>query len=374
MNNSLFIPTTRHHLSDAPVDFILIAALLLTMLGGLLVLYSASDQNLQLILRQALYISFGLAAAALVARFSTSTLLNLGPWAIVLGLLLLLVPLLLGDQIKGSQRWINLPFHLSLQPSEFVKVLLPLGIAAILARSQKDQPLRMVSIVICLIATLLSAFLVAMAPDLGSSIMVATMGLLVIFLAGISRRLVLTGTLLMGLAALASWPLLREYQKQRILTLLDPTADPLGAGWNIQQSMIAVGSGGIEGRGYLRGTQAQLDFLPESTTDFIFAILAEELGLFGCLVLFCFYTLIIWRVVRLIQRAQGQLPRLFGGAFIIVFLFQTLLNLAMVTGLIPVVGLPLPLISQGGSAKVALIVGFGMIIGMCYSDYKDRAR
>jgi len=347
-------PAERLHL-----DIFLIAPMLAIMVMGLFVLFSASDSDWDTVNRQIRNFVIGYSVFLVVAQVRPDTLQRWAP-ALYLGalFLLLLVPFV-GVGSKGAQRWLSLGV-IRFQPSEIMKIAMPLAVAAWVVRP--GLPPRPSVTLTALLIIGFPAAAIATQPDLGTAILVAASGGLVVFMAGISWRQLLSG----ALAALACiWPawlfLLRDYQKQRILTLFDPDADRLGAGWNIIQSKTAIGSGGWSGKGWLEGTQSQLDFLPESQTDFIIAVLAEELGFRGVLVLLLLYGLVVIRGLWISFTAQTSYGRLLASAITLTFCVYVIVNMGMVAGILPVVGVPLPFVSFGGTSIVTLLLGFGIL-------------
>ncbi|MEK9995378.1 MAG: rod shape-determining protein RodA [Halieaceae bacterium] len=347
-------PAERLHL-----DIFLIAPMLAIMVMGLFVLFSASDSDWDTVNRQIRNFVIGYGVFLVVAQVRPDTLQRWAP-ALYLGalFLLLLVPFV-GVGSKGAQRWLSLGV-IRFQPSEIMKIAMPLAVAAWVVRP--GLPPRPSVTLTALLIIGFPAAAIATQPDLGTAILVAASGGFVVFMAGISWWQLLSG----ALAALACiWPawlfLLRDYQKQRILTLFDPDADRLGAGWNIIQSKTAIGSGGWSGKGWLEGTQSQLDFLPESQTDFIIAVLAEELGFRGVLVLLLLYGLVVIRGLWISFTAQTSYGRLLASAITLTFCVYVIVNMGMVAGILPVVGVPLPFVSFGGTSIVTLLLGFGIL-------------
>ena len=347
-------PAERLHL-----DIFLIAPMLAIMVMGLFVLFSASDSDWDTVNRQIRNFVIGYGVFLVVAQVRPDTLQRWAP-ALYLGalFLLLLVPFV-GVGSKGAQRWLSLGV-IRFQPSEIMKIAMPLAVAAWVVRP--GLPPRPSVTLTALLIIGFPAAAIATQPDLGTAILVAASGGFVVFMAGISWWQLLSG----ALAALACiWPawlfLLRDYQKQRILTLFDPDADRLGAGWNIIQSKTAIGSGGWSGKGWLEGTQSQLDFLPESQTDFIIAVLAEELGFRGVLVLLLLYGLVVIRGFWISFTAQTSYGRLLASAITLTFCVYVIVNMGMVAGILPVVGVPLPFVSFGGTSIVTLLLGFGIL-------------
>jgi rod shape determining protein RodA len=341
--------------------------LLLILLGlsayGLVVLYSASGRQLEQVIRQGAFIGAGLVSMFVIAQINTQTLRLWTPWVYVLGLLLLVAVELAGVGAKGAQRWLAIPGLPRFQPSEIMKLVVPMMVASYLAAA--TLPPRFTRVCVSLLIVLVPTGLVIIQPDLGTSVLIAAAGCIVLFLAGLSWRYLAVVVIAVAIAAPVMWQyVLYDYQKQRVLTLLDPETDKLGAGWNIIQSKTAIGSGGLHGKGWLNGTQSHLDFLPEGHTDFIIAVLAEEFGFNGVLLLTSLYLLLIGRSFYISLRAQDSFSRLVVGGLTLTFFVYICVNMGMVSGLLPVVGVPLPLISQGGTAIVSLLGGFGIIMGV----------
>ncbi|WP_078121470.1 rod shape-determining protein RodA [Thiosocius teredinicola] len=343
------------------IDLPLLVGVLLLCGFGLLVLYSASGQNLAQVERQTLRILLALVVMLAVAQLNPTTLRRWSPWLYGVGVILLIAVLVVGEIGKGAQRWLDLGV-IRFQPSEMVKIAVPLMIAWYLAEKPLPPTWQRLAVAAALIVV--PVLMIAKQPDLGTSLLVASAGIFVLFLAGISWRLIAALIAAGGAAAPAVWYLMRDYQRQRVLTFLDPENDPLGAGYHIIQSKIAIGSGGLYGKGWLNGTQSQLDFLPERHTDFIFAVLSEEFGLIGVLVLLALYLFVIVRGLYIATRAQDTYTRLISGALILVFFVYLFVNTGMVTGLLPVVGVPLPLVSYGGTSLVTLMAGFGILMSI----------
>ncbi|MDJ0740677.1 MAG: rod shape-determining protein RodA [Gammaproteobacteria bacterium] len=343
------------------IDLPLLVGLLLLCGFGLIVLYSASGEDLAQVQRQMVRLTLAFFVMLAVAQVNPSTVRRWSPSLYGVGLLMLVAVLVFGEVGKGAQRWLDLGI-VRFQPSELVKLAVPLMIAWYLA--EKRLPPSWQRLAVAAFMTVVPVLLIAKQPDLGTALLVACAGIFVLFLAGISWRLI--GALLVALAAAApvAWYLMRDYQRQRVLTFLDPENDPLGAGYHIIQSKIAIGSGGLYGKGWLNGTQSQLDFLPERHTDFIFAVLSEEFGLIGVLILLALYLFIIARGLYIATRAQDTFNRLLAGALVLVFFVYLFVNTGMVSGLLPVVGVPLPLVSYGGTSLVTLMAGFGMLMSI----------
>lgn len=334
---------------------------LLTLLSfGLMMLYSASGQSVNMVSRQLIFIILGLFLCVLVSHLKPDSYKNLLINSYWLGIFMLIYVLLNPAIGYETSRWIDLGFF-SFQPSEIVRLILPLSIAAYLFR--KDRKPSTQDWLVTTLAAVLCSYLVYYQPDLGTAIIVFTSGLIPIFLAGLPIFIILAYVLIFSFIAPFIWSnFLLDYQKERILTLLDPNSDPLGSGWNIAQSQTAIGSGGFYGKGYLQGTQSQLEFIPESHSDFIFSVIGEEFGLIGMLLLFALYGFILWRVFKIGLNAQTNFERLAGCSLGFIFLLFILINVLMVIGIIPVVGVPLPLISQGGTSIVVHLMAFGVVL------------
>lgn len=344
------------------VDLLLVLLVLLTSVFGLVVLYSASGQSLPNVQRQAVYFVVALGAMFSMAQVPVHVMRRFAIWFYLLTVLTLILVLLVGVGAKGAQRWLSLG-GFRFQPSELMKLAMPLAIAAYLSRRMLPPVFKHVLWTLVLVA--IPTLLIVRQPDLGTSILVASSGLVVLFFAGLRWRYIL-GAFFLLLASV--WPLwqfvLQDYQKRRVITLFDPEQDRLGAGWNIIQSKTAIGSGGTSGKGWLQGTQSQLDFLPEGHTDFVVAVLAEEFGLYGVLVLLGLYTMIIMRGMLIALRAQDSFGRLVAASITFTFFVYIFVNVGMVAGLLPVVGVPLPLISQGGTAIISILAGFGILMAI----------
>lgn len=360
----------RKKSGSAHIDFPLLTLLVALCGLGLMVLYSAGGQDLAYVKRQATFMVLGFIIMFVVAQFEVR---YWEKWAFVfysLGLLLLIVVLFFGVGAKGAQRWLDIGFT-RLQPAEFMKVGVPLMLAAYL--SKRFIPPTLKHITWAMVMIMIPAALIMRQPDLGTALLVFVSGFFTLFLAGLGVHY-LIGTFLTGIAAVPiMWNfILLDYQKQRLLTLLSPEKDRLGSGWNIVQSKTAIGSGGLNGKGWTEGTQSQLNFLPESHTDFIIAVLAEEFGLIGILILLTLYTLVIARCSFIALKAQSQFGRLLAGSLSLIFFIYVFVNMGMVSGILPVVGAPLPMISYGGTAILTLFIGFGLL--MAISTEPNRMR
>ncbi len=343
------------------LDALLLFGILLLTVTGLVVLYSAGGQSMELINRQATRLVLAFAVLVVLAHVPSSTLRFWSPWIYGLGVILLVLVLVAGDVGKGAQRWLDLGF-IRFQPSEMMKLATPMMLAWFF--SDRVLPPSIKNLFIAAVLLLVPTLLIAKQPDLGTALLIFAAGSFVVFLAGLSWRILIalgvTGTALLPVL----WHFMHDYQRQRVLTFLDPQRDPLGAGYHIIQSQIAIGSGGVFGRGWLNGSQSHLDFLPEQSTDFIFAVFAEEFGLMGGIMLLSLYIFIILRGLMIAAQAQDTYARLLGGSLSLTFTVYLFVNVGMVSGILPVVGVPLPLISYGGTSMVTLMAGFGMLMSI----------
>ena len=351
----------RSLLFNIHMDIPLLVALLTLAGFGLIILYSAAGQNPDLIIRQLVRLSVAFGVLFVMAQIPPHYLRLWAPWLFATGVAMLIAVLWIGEIGKGAQRWLDLGFF-RFQPSELLKIAVPMMIAWYLA--DKALPPTRLRLVVIAALILVPVGLIAKQPDLGTALLVATAGIFVIFLAGLSWRLILALVIAgAGLAPLL-WSYMHAYQKQRVLTFLNPESDPLGSGYHIIQSKIAIGSGGLYGKGWLNGTQSHLEFLPERSTDFIFAVFGEEFGLLGILLLLTLYSIILIRGVIIAKMAQDTFCRLFAGSLTLTFFVYVVVNTGMVTGLLPVVGIPLPLISYGGTSMVTLMAAFGILMSI----------
>ncbi len=342
------------------LDGMLLASLGALIMIGLLALFSARGQNLNEVLSQGVRVALAFGAMLFMAQIPPVWLRRAAPWAYVAGLALLALVLLSGEIGKGAQRWLDVGVRF--QPSEIMKIAVPL----LLCRILHDRPLppSFWLVIGCLALIGVPAGMIGVQPDLGTAILIVASGSIVVFLAGIGMRYILSAIGLAAAALPALWLVMHDYQRKRVLTLLDPGSDPLGAGYHIIQSKIAIGSGGVFGKGWLGGTQGQLEFLPERHTDFIFAVIGEEFGLLGALTLMALYLLIVGRGLFIAGWAQDTFTRLLAGTLSLTFFFYVFVNMAMVMGLLPVVGVPLPLVSAGGTSMVTLMAGFGILMSI----------
>lgn len=349
-------------LAGLHLDLPLLTGLILLSLFGLLVLFSASGESVEHVKRALLRLALAFAMMVVVAQIPPAVVRRWSPRLFAISLMLLVAVLVAGHGAKGAQRWISLGFF-NFQPADLAKLAVPMMIAWFLA--EKPLPPTWQRLTIAGAMIFIPILLIALQPDLGTALLVASSGLFVLFLAGLSWRF-LAG---MAITAVPSgWVLwewgMHDYQRGRVLTFLDPERDPLGSGYHIIQSKIAIGSGGLYGKGWLNGTQSHLEFLPERTTDFIFAVLSEEFGLTGVILLLSLYLLIILRGLYIATRAQDTFSRLLAGALTLVFFVYLFVNTGMVSGLLPVVGVPLPLVSYGGTATVTILTGFGILMSI----------
>jgi len=344
------------------IDLPLMLGLIALMIIGLFMVYSADGQNEGMVIRQIIHMGIATVAMLVVAQVPPSVFKK---WAVPMfagGILMLVAVLLFGTMGKGAQRWLNLGF-VQFQPSEVMKLIVPITIAWFI--SQYDLPAKISHIIGAFILVLIPTLLIAKQPDLGTSILIASSGIFVIFLAGASWKLIGACVGLASAFAPILWMfLMKDYQKQRVLTFLNPEQDPLGSGYHIIQSKIAIGSGGISGKGWLQGTQSQLEFLPERHTDFIFAVFSEEFGLIGVALLLMLYLAIVMRGLWIAVNAQEAFTKLLAGSLTLTFFVYVFVNIGMVSGLLPVVGVPLPIISYGGTSRVTLMIGFGMLMAI----------
>ncbi len=359
---------TRRTLSGAArvllalkTDGPLAVALALTAAYGLVVLYSASAENTAMLVRTLMRLVVGTVIMLAVARISPNLLRRASPWLYGLGVLLLLAVAAVGHVHLGAKRWLDLgPIHF--QPSELMKLAVPMMCAWYL--HERPLPPRARDLGMLGLIILVPVALVAKEPDLGTAALIIAAGAVVVFLCGLRVRVLVSLVLLAVLGAAVGLRFMHGYQRERLLTFLNPEAHPLGAGYHIIQSQIAVGSGGLFGKGWMAGSQAQLDFLPERTTDFIFAVIGEEFGLVGLALLLLLYAFVIGRSIYLAMQCPDTFSRLLGGSVALTFFVYVFINAGMVTGLVPVVGVPLPLVSYGGSSVVTVLTGFGILMSL----------
>jgi rod shape determining protein RodA len=357
---------TAHMLAALQLDGPLLIGLALIAGFGLVVLYSASGMSLPTVMRASAHLGMGAVAMLVLAQVNPNFLRRSSPWLFLLGVALLIVVDGIGYIGKGAQRWLDLGL-VRFQPSELMKLAVPMMCAWFL----HDRPLppTLGTLIALAILVFVPVGLVALQPDLGTAALIAIAGSLVIVMAGLRIRIIAT---LAGLGAAAGWfgwSFMHDYQRKRVLTFMDPSTDRLGAGYHIIQSQIAIGSGGVFGKGWMHGSQAQLQFLPERSTDFIFAVIGEEFGFLGLALLLLLYAFVVARALFLAMQTQDTFARLLGGSIALTFFVYVFINAGMVSGLLPVVGVPLPLVSYGGSAMVTLLAGFGILMSL-YSHRK----
>jgi rod shape determining protein RodA len=353
-------------LFELKLDGPLIIGLALVAVYGLIILYSASGQSLIVIYRTLGRLALGTAAMLLLAQVNPNFLRRTSPWLYAVGVFLLFVVYGVGHIGKGAQRWLDLGI-IRFQPSEIMKLAVPMTVAWFL--HERPLPPSYPTLLLLTGMILLPVGLVAVQPDLGTACLIAIAGALVIVMAGLSVR-IMGALFLIGIAgAWAGWGFMHDYQRKRVLTFLDPQTDPLGAGYHIIQSQIAIGSGGVFGKGWMNGSQAQLEFLPERSTDFIFAVVGEEFGLLGQGLLLLLYLFVVSRALYLSTQTQDTFARLVAGSLALTFFVYVFINAGMVSGLLPVVGVPLPLVSYGGTSVVTLLAGFGILMAL-YSHRK----
>lgn len=355
MINRFFYALSKH------IDSILISCILFTLLVGLFVLYSASGESLTKINDQLINIGVALTVMWCVANIQPQLMERIAPPLYFAGLLLLLGVALFGDISHGARRWLDLGL-IKIQPSELMRIAVPMMLAWFF--SQRETSLHLLDFAISFLILIAPVLFILKQPDLGTSLLVAASGCFVIFLAGLSWRIILGSIVSIAALIPVFWSMLHDYQRKRVHILIDPTQDPLGAGYHIIQSTIAQGSGGLTGKGWLNGTQSQLDFLPERTTDFIFSVFSEEFGMVGNLLLLLLFSLIITRGIYIASQAKSTFSRLLAGSITMTFFIYIFVNIGMVSGILPVVGVPLPLISYGGTSMVTILLGFGILMSI----------
>ena len=343
-------------------DQYLFISITILSIMGLLFLYSASQGNIETTIKQSFFVVLGLILMFILSQVDPDFYKNNALFFLIISIVLILLTMIFGKEVNGANRWLDIGFF-TLQSSEIVKIALPVFLAAYLYN--KALPISISNTLISMTVIIIIVNLVRIQPDLGTALVIFIAGLYILFLAGLSWRFIGASFSILILSIPFIWNnFLEPFQRQRILTLLDPTADPYGSGWNITQSKIAIGSGGIQGKGYGSGSQAHLDFLPETETDFIFAVIAEEFGFIGACVLMSTFLFIIIRCFYLAVNARDRFCRLTIGGLSLLFISTIFINLAMVVGIIPVVGMPLPFISKGGSSLLSFYIAFGIIISM----------
>ncbi len=365
----LSIAQIRHYWYYFKMDTPLFLLIMALSGFGLVVLYSASAGSMQIIYKQVFHFMLAIGAMLVIAQIPPYQLRRFSPYLMLFGIFLLILVLIFGSSGGGAQRWLNLGF-IRFQPSEIMKIIVPIAIASIL--SEKTLPPKSLPVFLSIAAIVSIVILIAKQPDLGTSLLIGASGFYVLFFSGIRVQILKNNWLNFALissiiasGAYVAWNyLLMGYQKKRILTLIDPGSDPLGSGYHILQSKIAIGSGGLVGKGLEQGSQSQLNFLPEHATDFIFAVIAEELGFMGVIFLFTLYGLIIYRLLLISFQSEDNFSKLLGASLTLIFFTYIFVNVGMVSGLLPVVGVPLPLISYGGSSLITLMSSFGIIMAI----------
>jgi len=348
-------------LESIHIDGWLLFGVLLLLATSIAIVYSASGGDVAVMTRQIIRIGFALTLMLLFAQIPPNILYIFTPWLFLIGIIMLISVLLFGEASKGAQRWLDIG-PVRFQPSELMKLVLPMTIAWLFAHSKFPPSFGLLVLGATLIA--FTGSLIVVQPDLGTSLLIGLSGLSVLFFAGLPWKVIFTAFAGILLSAPIAWHFMHAYQKQRVLTFLTPESDPLGSGYHIIQSKIAIGSGGIDGKGYMGSTQAHLEFLPESTTDFIFSVLAEEFGLLGVIGLLILYSFVIARGLYIASKAQDNFTRLIAASFMMTLFVYIFVNIGMVSGLLPVVGLPLPLMSYGGSSLVTLMISFGILMSI----------
>lgn len=344
------------------IDLVMLVSLALLIALGTIVLFSASGENLRMMNRHAIHLGLAALVMLVATQLSSDLLRRWSLWIYLFGVLVLILVLIQGSMGKGAQRWLEIG-SLRFQPSEVMKLAVPMMVASYLSR--KNLPPSFKDVVVACLLVVVPMGLIVKQPDLGTSLLVGCAGFFVIYFAGLPWKWIGATIFAAAIAApLVFYFGMHEYQRQRVLTLFDPSADKLGSGYHIIQSTIAIGSGGFYGKGWLKGDQSRLDFLPERHTDFIFAVFGEEFGLLGNAILFLLYLFIIWRGLYLALKGHDSFARLLGGSLSLTFFIYLLVNTGMVSGILPVVGVPLPLISYGGTSLVTLMAAFGLLMGL----------
>lgn len=343
------------------IDLILLANIVLLIFAGYIILYSASNENNMVIIRQTANISVALLVMFFLAQIPPWFYQRWSPWFYTLSLLCLFAVPFTGHTAMGAQRWLNLGI-IKFQPSDLMRIAIPMMLSWYF--SNRDLPPSLKDLGVAALIIFIPAGITAKEPDLGSALVLIAGGLAVLLLAGIRWRVIFLLIVLACIASPIAWHFMHDFQKQRVLTFLDPERDPLGSGYHIIQSKIAIGSGGLFGKGWMHGSQAYLNYLPEHSTDFIFAVASEEFGLLGCAFLLLIYIGIAFRSLFIASQAQDTYSRLLAGSLTLLFFLSVFINMGMVTGLLPVVGLPLPMVSYGGTSMTTLMAGFGILMSI----------
>ena len=360
------LSATTRVLGRLRLDGPLLIGLALIALFGQIVLFSASGQSWATVARGTARLMLGSLAMIVLAQIKPASLRRITPWLYILGVILLLVVDAIGYVGKGAQRWLDLGV-VRFQPSEMMKLAVPMMCAWYL--HERPLPPDWKTVFGLLVLVLLPTALTVIQPDLGTGLLILIAGSLVLILSGLSLRVLLFAAVAATAAAWVGWEFLHDYQRRRVLTFLDPSTDPLGAGYHIIQSTIAIGSGGVFGKGWMNGSQGQLEFLPERSTDFIYAVIGEEFGMVGAILLLILYLFVVGRSLYLALQTQNTFARLLAGSLALTFFVYVFINMGMVSGLLPVVGVPLPLVSYGGTSMVTLLAGFGILMSL-YSHRK----
>lgn len=346
-------------------DYILIFTLVALFIANIFIQYSANDQSMTRMYSDVFYLGLSFVLMLVVAGININRIRSVAIPLYILSLILIVLVLVIGVKVNGARRWLNLGIRI--QPSELCKLSIPLLVAYVL--SIKNHVLSYKDYFLGLIIIAIPFALIAKQPDLGTGILVFLAGFFVLFFAGLPWRVMILSLVLVVASSPIIWKFLKDYQKQRILTLIDPQSDPLGQGYHIIQGIIAIGAGGVHGKGYLHGTQIHLSFIPEKHTDFVVTVLAEEFGYIGVCVILALYLLITLRGLRITRLAQDRFSQILAGSITLSFLSYILINMGMVSGIFPVVGVPLPLISYGGTATIVLMIGFGILLSI---DHQRR--
>jgi len=344
----------------AHIDMPLLSAFLVIFIISGVAIFSASNGNISFLIDHSTKIIVSIIAMIIAAQIKPMDYMRIAPWLYFICIVLLILVLVIGETRNNATRWLSL--GITFQPSELMKIAMPLMIARYI--SNGTLPVKNLSIIISLFIVLFPTVMILLQPDLGTSVLIAFSGLVIIFLSGIKKRYILSGLLVFIANLPLIWKNIHPFQQNRILTFLNPEQDPLGAGYHIIQSKIAIGSGGLFGKGWMNGTQGQLDFLPETTTDFIFSILAEEFGLIGISIVILIYLYIVARGLLIAINSQDLFSRLLASSISLTFFIYVFVNMGMTTGILPVVGVPLPLISKGGTSSVTLMIGLGILMSI----------
>ena len=346
-------------------DYILIFTLVALFIVNGFIQYSANDQVLTRLYSDTFYSSLSFIIMLIIAGINVNRIRSVAIPLYIVSIILIMLVLVIGVKVNGARRWLNLGVRI--QPSELCKISVPLLVAYIL--SIKDQILKFKDFLAGFLVILLPFALIAKQPDLGTAILVFSAGFFVLFFAGLPWKIIIGSIITVIASSPLIWGFLKDYQKHRILTLIDPQSDPLGKGYHIIQGMIAIGSGGLYGKGYLHGSQIHLNFIPEKHTDFVITVLAEEFGYIGVCLILGLYLIIALRGLRIMRLAQDRFSQTLAGSITLSFVLYVLINMGMVSGIFPVVGVPLPLISYGGTATIVIMIGFGILLSI---DHKRR--